>query len=376
MKIEEIITPAYIYDVEAFRINAEDVISIVRSHYPYFRLAYSYKTNYFRPFIDEAKRLGLYSEIVSPQEFYMTMEFREPHQNIIYNGVIDDFHNKWLIAHNGGIVNIENMPEMMKFVDYTNSTKETMEIGIRVNIDLENGLTSRFGFDVDGQDFEWLCNSQNHPYLNFKCVHFQFGGSAGGLRTPEVFRKRVRKCVEVARLLNAKIVDIGGNIIGRLSAEYVSQFPNTPPTMEDVCDAIGDEMAAVCPQGDIELIAECGSALVTNAMHLLTTITNINVVRDKTFITCDCRKSDVGWSANRYDPSNIYFGKSELSVVDAVVCGCECREEDVLIRKYNGSASVGGKLLIKNIGAYSYSVRNNFITQGCQNVIDIKKVNF
>ncbi len=376
MKIEEIITPAYIYDVETFRINAEDIISIVRSHYPNFRLAYSYKTNYFRPFIDEAKRLGLYSEIVSPQEFYMTMEFREPNQNIIYNGVIDDFHNKWLIAHKGGIVNIENMPEMMKFVDYTNSTKETMEIGIRVNIDLENGLTSRFGFDVDGQDFEWLCNSHNHSYLNFKCVHFQFGGSAGGLRTPEVFRKRVRKCVEIARLLNAKIVDIGGNIIGRLGAEYVSQFPNTAPTMEDVCNAIGEEMAAVCPQGDIELIAECGSALATNAMHLLTTITNINIVRGKTFITCDCRKSDVGWSANRYDPSNIYFGKSDLPVKEAVVCGCECREEDILIRKYAGSASVGGKLLIKNIGAYSYSVRNNFITPGCQNVIDIKKVDF
>lgn len=376
MKLEDFITPAYIYDVDAFRTNAEDVISIVRSRYPNFRLAYSYKTNYFRPFIDEAKRLGLYAEVVSQQEFYVANEIREKPQNIIYNGVIDDFHNKWLIANKGGIVNIENMPEMMKFVNYTNSSKETMEVGIRINIDLENGLTSRFGFDVDGKDFEWLSNPHNHPYIKFKCVHFQFGGSAGGLRTPEMFRKRVRKCVEIARQLNAGTVDIGGNIIGRLGADYLHQFHNTPPTMEDVCNAIGEEMAAVCPQGDIELIAECGSALVTNAMHLLTTITNINVVRDKTFITCDCRKSDVGWSANRYDPSNIYFGKSDLSVIDAVVCGCECREDDVLIRKYNGSASVGSKLLIKNIGAYSYSVRNNFITQGCQNVIDIKKVNF
>lgn len=376
MKLEDNVTPTYIYDVDAFRTNAKDVISIVRSHYPNFRLAYSYKTNYFRPFIDEAKRLGLYAEVVSPQEFYVANEIREKLQNIIYNGVIDDFHNKWLVANKGGIVNIENMPEMMKFVHYTNSSKETMEVGIRINIDLENGLTSRFGFDVDGKDFEWLCDQSNHPYLKFKCVHFQFGGSAGGLRTPEMFRNRVRKCVAIARQLNAKIVDVGGNIIGRLSADYLSQFHNTPPTMENVCNAIGKEMAAVCPQGDIELIAECGSALVTNAMHLLTTITNINVVRGKAFITCDCRKSDVGWSANRYDPSNLYFGKSGQSVIDAVVCGCECREEDVLIRKYTGPASVGGKLLIKNIGAYSYSVRNNFITPGCQNVIDIKKVDF
>lgn len=374
----EIKTPTYIYDEDAFCTNIYDVISLIRKHYRKFRLAYSYKTNYFMPFLEKAKRFGLYAEIVSPQEFTLTERVNVKYRDIIYNGVIDDFSRKVAVAEAGGIVNIENMSEMKKFIHYTNSKRHTLEIGVRVNFDLENGLTSRFGIDVDGSDFKWLCNDVNHPYISFKCIHFQFGGSAGGLRTPEMFRKRVRKCVEIARKLGANTIDIGGNIIGRMSSDYLCQFPYQAPTMEDVCNAIGQEMAQICPKEDIELIAECGSALVTNAMHLLTTITNVNVVRGKTFLTCDCRKPDAGWSVNRYDPSHTYIGGPASIVHDAIVCGCECREEDVIIRKYTGQAEVGGRLLLRNIGAYSYSIVNDFITYGCRRCVsidDVKELN-
>lgn len=374
MKIEEIKTPVYVYDIDAFRKNATDINSIIKSNYPNFRLGYSYKTNYLPQFIEVAKELKLYAEIVSKQEFEMAKAIGERDEDIIYNGVIEDFWNKVLVASSGGIVNIENMTELKQFVEYTNNARRTLEIGIRVNFDMGNGLTSRFGIDVESQDFEWICNSFNHPYLLINCVHFQFGGSAGGLRTPEMFRIRVRKCVEVARKLGAKIVDIGGNIIGRMAPEFLKQFPYNPPTLEEVCTAIGEEMKSVCPKGDILLIAECGSALVTNAMHLLTSITNVNVVRGKTFITCDSRKQDGGWSINRHIPSHRYYGKTRSKVSDAVVCGCECREEDILIKKYTGPAYVGGKLMLMNIGAYSYSIVNDFISPGCRNSIDIKDI--
>lgn len=370
----EIKTPTYIYDEDAFCTNIYDVISLIRKHYRKFRLAYSYKTNYFMPFLEKAKRLGLYAEIVSPQELALTQRVNVKLSDIIYNGVIDDFSRKVAVADAGGIVNVENMPEMMKFIKYTNDNRHFLEIGIRVNFDLGNGLTSRFGIDVNGSDFDWLCNPANHPYISFKCIHFQFGGSAGGLRTPEMFRKRVRNCIKIARELGANIIDIGGNIIGRMSSDYLCQFPYQVPTMEEVCNAIGQEMAQICPEEDIELIAECGSALVTNAMHLLTTITNVNVVRGKTFLTCDCRKPDAGWSVNRYDPSHIYIGESTPIVHDAIVCGCECREEDVIIRKYTGQAEVGGRLLLRNIGAYSYSIVNDFITHGCRKCVPIEYI--
>ena len=376
MKYDEVKTPCYVYDIDAFRKNVKDVLHCVRQHYPNFRLAYSYKTNYFRPFLVEARKLGLYAEIVSHEEYELALSIFELDRNIIYNGVIDDFSHKLSVSSHGGIVNVENMRELMKFAEYSDNTQKVLRIGVRVNFDLGNGLTSRFGIDVDGPEFEWISNPFNHPFLDISCVHFQFGGSAGGLRTPEVFRIRVRKCVEIARKLGAKVVDIGGNIIGRMDDDFVSQFPYAVPSLEEVCSAIGDEMKKCCPKGDIQLIAECGSALVTNAMHLLTTITNINVVRGKTFITCDCRCTDAGWSITRYDPAHTHHGQSKSVVANAKVYGCECREEDVLIRNYTGPASIGDRLLLKNIGAYSYSVVNNFITPGCRRCMSIEYLPF
>lgn len=376
MKICDIETPTYVYDIKVFQKNVNDIQFLIRERYPNFRLGYSYKTNYFHKFLKEAKSLGLYAEVVSPQEFEMACAIQECKNNIIYNGVIDDFQNKLDVAINGGIVNIENFPELMKFVNYSNENRILLTIGVRVNFDLGNGLISRFGIDVDSPNFEWICNPTNRPYLNIDCVHFQFGGSAGGLRSPEIFRKRVRLCVSIARKLYANKVDIGGNIIGRMDKDYLSQFPYKAPTLEAVCAAIGEEMKIVCPDEDIMLITECGSALVTNAMHLLTTITNVNIVRSRTFITCDCRRQDAGWSANRFSPSCSYYGEISSYTDNAIVCGRECREEDVLNRRYSGPAVIGGKFMFRNIGAYSYSVTNDFITPGCSQVVDFNDIEF
>ena len=85
MKIEEIKTPAYVYDIDAFRKNVTDINSIIKSNYPNFRLGYSYKTNYLPQFIEVAKELKLYAEIVSKQEFEMVKAIGERDENIIYN---------------------------------------------------------------------------------------------------------------------------------------------------------------------------------------------------------------------------------------------------------------------------------------------------
>lgn len=376
-------TPCYICDMRAFEKNIRDIERIVKIRYPNFRIGFSYKTNYYQSFQEVAKRLGCYAEIVSPKEYVMALEVGNSDKDIIYNGVIGDFANKLRVALAGGIVNIENIPELIEFVNFTNKHAVDIEVGIRVNFDVGNGLVSRFGIDVESSDYEWLKDPSNHPFLSFKCVHFHLGGA----RAPEYFRSRVRKAVVIARELGAKIVDIGGNIYGRMGDDFKAQLPFTAPSLEEVCEAIGDEMLDCCPEVDMELIAECGSPVCSDAMHLLTTITNVNEVRGHVFITCDCRNTDAGWSVSKYDPTHLHYSKrfkfepwkdpvadTKNLVKDAVVCGCECREKDILIRNYNGPASVGDRLLIKNVGSYSYSVVNDFITPGCRSVVPIEEV--
>lgn len=365
-------TPSYIFDIKAFSKNVNDIYHTVKSHYPRFILGYSYKTNYYNAFLREANRLGLYSEIVSPQEYEFARKIGVAPDHIIYNGVIDDFDNKLNVALSGGIVNIENMSELMKFINYTSLYKLYLSVGIRVNFDLGNGIISRFGIDVNSRDFVWLCDKRNHPFLKINYLHFHFGGA--GARFSNFFRLRVRKCVKIARLLGVSHIDIGGNIYGRMGDDFISQLPNGAPVLEDVCYAIGDEMAKCCPAQDMTLIAEVGSPVVSNAFHILTTITDVKQIRGQTFITCDCKSHDIGWSASKFDPSHEYKGPVSHNVKNAIVCGCECHEGDIIIRNYNGPAEVGGLLLIKNIGAYSFSLINDFISPGCRRCIPIEDV--
>lgn len=369
-KISEIETPCYIFDIGAFRKNILDIREMVRSRYPNFKVAYSYKTNYYRPFLEEAMALGCYAEVVSPMEYELARQVGNPISNIIYNGVIPDFARKAVCANNGGLVNVENMPEMTRFINDAVFEERKYNIGIRVNFDCGNGLVSRFGFDVGGADFKNICDPRHRPRLKFRCVHFHFGGA----RLADHFRVRVRKCVEIARQLGASTIDIGGNIYGRMAEDFRARSPYSNPTLEEVCDAIGDEMAKACPERDIELIAECGTPVCSNAMHLLTSIIDIKTARGQTYITCDCRASDAGWSIGKYDPTRKYYGNADVVVSHAKVCGCECRENDVLIRDYNGPTSVGAKLLICNIGSYSYSQVNDFISPGCRVVYPIGEI--
>jgi diaminopimelate decarboxylase len=306
--VKDLKTPTYLFDREAFKYNACKIIANVRELYPNFEIGYSYKTNYYDQFLMQAKELSLFAEIVSPQEFDLACKYGNHVNRIIYNGVIDDFTNKLAVAMYGGIVNVENIAEFRKFVEYSAKLQLTINLGIRVNFDVGNGLVSRFGIDIESEDFEWIANPRNRPFVSIKCVHFHLGGA----RSPEYFRARVKKTVEIARLLGASIVDIGGNIYGRMDDYFKSQLPFVAPTTEEVCFAIGDEMAKQCPERDLLLIAECGSPIVSDAMHLLTTITNVNHVRGNTFITCDCRNEDIGWSITKYDPSHQHFGEKYI----------------------------------------------------------------
>lgn len=370
--MKKISTPCYVVDMFAFEKNVRDIQRLVRKHYPNFRIGYSYKTNYYEPFLEKAMELGCYAEIVSPEEYRMARCVGNTHKNIIYNGVIADFSHKLAVAIDGGIVNIENIPELTEFITFTNKHAIPLEVGLRINFDVGNGLVSRFGIDIDSPVFEQIIDPFAHPFLTFKSIHFHLGGA----RAPEYFRSRVRKTVQIARKVGASIVDIGGNIYGRMGEDFKAQLPFQAPTLEEVSTAIGEEMALCCPEEDLELIAECGSPICSNAMHLLTTITNVNEVRGQTFITCDCRNTDAGWSISKYDPSREHIGKTTNVVKHAIVCGCECREKDILIRDYNGPANVGDKLLIKNVGSYSYSVVNDFISPGCRVVKDIKDIGY
>ena len=49
---------------------------------------------------------------------------------------------------------------------------EVLNIGIRCNYDIEDGVRSRFGFDIDSEDYNRVINFVNE-YDNLNLINFQ-----------------------------------------------------------------------------------------------------------------------------------------------------------------------------------------------------------
>lgn len=372
LNVREIQTPAYICDIKAFKGNITDFRKAVNKYYPNYHMGYSYKTNYYKDFCLAVDKLGEYAEVVSPKEYHYAKELGIRDKNIIYNGVIPDFANKLNVALNGGIVNIDNIDEFRNFVDWSNAKQRSIELGVRLNFDIGNGIISRFGFDTTGKDFEFLLDKENYSFITIKSVHCHISQA----RSLGYFRKRIQSMIKFADTLGATIIDIGGNMFGRMDDSFKEQFNEYVPSFKEYAEVIGLEMANAYPNAEKMLITEDGTPVVSNAMHLLATVIGVKNVQGRTFIVLDTKREDVGASCICKSPSYVHYGKDSNHVENAVVFGCSCVEIDYLIRGYNGPANIGDKILIRNIGAYSYNTTNNFITNGCRSVVQMKDVVF
>lgn len=365
-KVEDLPTPIYITDVDVFSQNLSNFGDELRKEYGNARIGYSLKTNYHQPFLDIVRSLGEMAEIVSPMEYNMAIARDFTARDIIYNGVIPDVYTKMTIAQFGGVANFDNIAELKQASEFPANPFEPVDVGVRLNFDMNTGVISRFGVDVENhEEMAWLLDQSAHPYLRINKLHCHYSGARGLSK----FRKRVEIMARFARMFNADTIDIGGNMFGVLSPEFGMQYRCIVPSLSEYAHAIGSEMKKHFPDESVRLIVEGGTPFVTNAMHLLTRITNIKTIRGHQYVTVDCRNEDVGWTCRYKEPviQSLCHGDESHSTI----FGSECTETDIIRRSYYGRVESGGLLLVRDIGAYSSNLVNNFIKYGCQMSVDL-----
>lgn len=363
--VEELPTPIYITDVDAFSQNIITFRDELRKEYGNVRIGYSLKTNYHESFLKEVLRLGEMAEVVSPMELNKAIACGFAESDIIYNGLIPDAYTKLQTAERGGIANFDNIDELKDAVPFTEGHFLHVDVGVRLNFDMNTGVISRFGIDVENkEEMSWLLDQKAHPYLRIKKLHCHYSGA----RELYQFKRRVSKMAHFARMFEADTIDIGGNMFGVLSPEFDMQYKCVVPSLSEYAHAIGSEMKQQFPDESVRLIVEGGTPFVTNAMHLLTKITNVKTIRGKQYVTVDCRNEDVGWTCRYKNPvvQSLCTGEESLSTI----FGSECTETDIIRSSYYGPVARGGLLLVRDIGAYSSNLVNNFIKFGCTLFID------
>lgn len=356
-------TAAYLFSHLKLQNNLSSILSAFKSLYPGVFLAYSFKTNYLKDICLTMLDRGHFAEVVSPAEYDYALSLGFPHNRIVYNGVIPDSLMKFRLASIGGCVNIDNLGEFYEIAAIAHEQNTPIKLGVRVNIDVGANYVSRFGVDVQSDEFREIMRSFEYDALvSFTGFHVHIGST----RQLSFWKTKIEKMIDLAKEWGASYIDLGGGMFGEMPPELAKQFDGYVGDFNDYASVVASKMAAAFPDNRVNLILEPGTALVGNTMKVAAKVTNIKRVRGKTFITVGCCSNHIGMLCECRDiPAHIYrnpeIPDERIHVEDAIIVGNTCLEFDYIKKGFTGSLLPGDIIFFDNCGAYSISASRQFI---------------
>ena len=352
----------YLLDSEQYRNNFLELRDTFRKIYPNFNIAYSYKTNYTPKFCKIVNELVGYAEVVSEMELEIALRVGVKPNRIIWNGPIKNPKKleEFLVA--GGTDNIDSVEELdvERKIAESHSDKR-LNLGIRCNNEVNDGVVSRFGFDVDSEGFKnvlaFVTSTPNVHFINFQC-HF-------AKRQIEYWPARAKGMVELIDRLGIipERIDIGGGLFGKMADSLKAQFTNEIPDYQAYAEAAARVFAEYFADKDVkpELLIEPGSAVVGDCMKFVGTVKTIKNVRGKWFATILGSQKNISMTGINPPMEVIAMGGEQKEYENLDMVGFTCIEGDVLYHNYNGKLAHEDAIVISNCGSYSLVMKPPFI---------------
>lgn len=362
----------YLLDPEQFAGNFDRLTAAFRAYYPDTAIAYSYKTNYVPRFCQIVNDKGGMAEIVSIMEYQVAVRSGVPLERIMFNGPLKEQFQLEEVLAGGSVVNADSLDEIGRICQVAQAAPDrVLRIGLRCNFDVGDGVLSRFGFDVDGDElYQALRLVDDVPNLSVVGLHCHFA-----TRTLACWEQRTQGMLRfLARWILAgrsdlAFVSLGGGMYGQMSADLQAQFPVEIPSFEDYAEVAAKPFAAFVDGnpgiGRPTLIVEPGTALVADAMRFVAQVASIKTVRGKPIATLAGSVYNVNPTTNRKNMPIEILGVSgavdrrRWSGMD--FGGYTCIESDYLYRGYDGELETGDFVVFDCVGAYSVVMKPPFI---------------
>jgi diaminopimelate decarboxylase len=360
----------YLLDSKQFEKNFLELQKAFRDIYPNSHIAYSYKTNYTPKLCKLVDKLGGYAEVVSDMECNIALKVGVFPQNIFFNGPYKNLDVVEKLLLDGGTVNIDSDYELefIKNVSKKNPEKQ-FSVGLRCNFDINDGVTSRFGFDVGTDEFTSIINSiRATGNIILKGLHCHFA-----TRSIQTWPGRAKGMLElIEKYFNEPpvFISLGGGLFGKMGESLKAQFDVEIPTYEEYAKAVAiqfrDFYSEIDSARQPKLIIEPGSALVGDAMKFAARVINIKDIRGKKIATLAGSIYNINPTLNKKNPPiSVYHNSSNLngqnSYMDLDFGGFTCIESDYLYRGFSGNLAVGDYVVFDNVGSYSVVLKPPFI---------------
>ena len=357
----------YLLDSAQFRQNFQELKGAFLQYYPRFNIAYSYKTNYTPKLCEIVDNLGGYAEVVSEMELELAYRIGVKTENIIWNGPVKNpvILQDYLLR--GGMVNIDSYEEFLTIREIVKAYPEkSFRLGIRCNFDVQDGVISRFGVDIQGPEYDemhaYMETTPNVKFVSLQC-HF-------AKRQIEYWPARVQGMLSLVERMKIRPerIDLGGALYGKMADSLKNQFSAPIPGYADYARLAGAFYETFGDCGP-ELIIEPGSALVGDCMKFLGTVKTIKTVRGKTIATILGSQKNISMTGINPPMEIIHMGKGK-KIADADIVGFTCIEGDLLYKGFTGEIGAGDAVVFGNCGSYSIVMKPPFILPNFP-VIDI-----
>lgn len=363
----------YMLDSKQFKENFIELKSEFSKIYPDFNIAYSYKTNYTPKLCRIVNELGGFAEVVSDMEMEIALRIGVEPEKIIWNGPYKNAKKVEQLLVMGGTVNIDSAYEIDLVADIADRYPDhKLNIGIRCNFDVGDGVVSRFGFDIDSDDFKEalaLFDTHKNLYLIGLQCHF-------ATRRLETWRPRAEGMLALIDKLGIvpEHIDLGGGLFGKMADSLKAQFDSEIPTYKQYAEAVAPTFAEHFRNSKKKplLLIEPGSALVGDCMKFASRVVNIKEVRGKAIATLLGSIYNINPTLNKKNPPiEVYaMGERQREYKDLDFGGFTCIESDYLYRHYDGKLAKGDMVVFGNAGSYSVVLKPPFILPNFP-VIDI-----
>ena len=363
----------YLLDTAQFKANYVELKEAFSSLYSNFNIAYSYKTNYTPKLCKIVNEFDGYAEVVSEMEAELALRIGVCPKKVIWNGPIKNPLELKKFLLQGGSVNIDSLEECLFIKKIAEQFPDhTINVGIRCNFDVRNGELSRFGLDIDSNDFkkalDFIKMADNLKMISLQC-HF-------ANRQIEFWPARAKSMIDVIDRTGIvpERIDLGGGLFGKMEDSLREQLSIDIPDYTAYAKAAATLFSKhFCNmENKPELLIEPGTALVGDCMKFVGTIKTIKKVRGKTIATVLGSQKNISMTGVN-PPMKIYaMGEEQREYENADFAGFTCIESDMLYKEYTGKFAIGDMVVISNCGSYSLVMKPPFIVPNFP-VIDISQ---
>lgn len=368
----------YILDSDVFECNYKALTDAFTKYYPNFNIAYSYKTNYVPKLVKIVDRLGGFAEVVSDMEMNIALKAGVRAERIIWNGPVKNKEGLKELLLAGGTANADSVSEFEYIKEIAkNNPEKILNIGIRCNYEVGDGVLSRFGVDTKSEDYDIILSGIKETG-NIRLIGLQ---AHFAKRLPEYWTKRAEGMLKAYEKASEKYdlkperLDIGGGIYGSMPDTLRTQLKVEKTCFDDYAVRAAKMFAEYFKDKEDApvLLAEPGTAIAADSMRYVCRIETIKTVQGRTIASANGSQKNISLSGINPPMEIISCGEGK-DYDDADIAGYTCIESDYLFKGYSGKLGVGDYLVFGNCGSYSLVMKPPFIFTNVP-VLDISEGN-